>query len=134
MEVSGQNLWRIRMLLLHGAMFVAPIGLVVTDSILRPNAMGFCVIKSICGFDCPGCGITHSAIALYEGNMQESFKFHPAGPVILVILGLLLFYFLFSLLMNYKAVHWQNELKIYSTLEVTAMSLLIGGWLIKFFI
>lgn len=36
-----------------------------------------CPFKVQFGFDCPGCGLQRSALALLQGNFTESFKLYP---------------------------------------------------------
>lgn len=36
-----------------------------------------CPIKHYFGIDCPGCGFQRSVLALFEGNLQSSFKLYP---------------------------------------------------------
>ena len=33
--------------------------------------------RSICGFPCPGCGLTHAGLFLMTGNIRDSFNWHP---------------------------------------------------------
>lgn len=37
-----------------------------------------CSIKAITGFDCPGCGIQRSFIALLKGDISASVQLYPA--------------------------------------------------------
>ncbi|MDF2438963.1 MAG: hypothetical protein K0Q95_3339 [Bacteroidota bacterium] len=37
-----------------------------------------CPFKTVTGFDCPGCGMQRSFIALLQGNIVESFYLYPA--------------------------------------------------------
>ncbi|MBI4212382.1 MAG: DUF2752 domain-containing protein [Deltaproteobacteria bacterium] len=47
--------------------------------------MDLCVVKNFLGFDCPGCGLTRSVLAMFRGDLRESIALHPLGVVILVI-------------------------------------------------
>ncbi|MDN3585841.1 DUF2752 domain-containing protein [Pedobacter aquatilis] len=42
-----------------------------------------CPFKSQFGFDCPGCGLQRSGIALLQGNFVESFRLYP--PTIFMV-------------------------------------------------
>lgn len=42
------------------------------------NNMLPCPYKSNFGFDCLGCGMQRSIVALFKGNLVESFYFYPA--------------------------------------------------------
>jgi hypothetical protein len=45
-----------------------------------------CPFKAHFGFDCPGCGLQRSVLALFRGDLMASFKFYPATiPLIFVI-------------------------------------------------
>ena|ERR1035437_9382217 len=55
-----------------------------------------CIIKFITGFPCPGCGMTRAWIAFFEGNLLESFKWHPLF-LLVPLLVLLIFYNGFSI-------------------------------------
>ena len=45
-----------------------------------------CVYKQYLGFECPGCGIQRSFIALLKGDFAESFELYPPLIFILVLL------------------------------------------------
>lgn len=49
-----------------------------------------CPIKAITGFSCPGCGITHAALALAHGDLAGAFAANPAlltaSPLLLGLL------------------------------------------------
>ena len=45
-----------------------------------------CVGRAICGFPCPGCGLTHAGIYLLSGKFADSFRWHPfLIPVVLTL-------------------------------------------------
>jgi hypothetical protein len=57
-----------------------------------PDAQGrlgylppLCSFRRLTGQPCPGCGLTRSLICLGHGQVADSFRFHPLGP--LVFLG-----------------------------------------------
>ena len=46
-----------------------------------------CPIKSNLGIDCPGCGLQRSVVALFQGNVIESFKLYPPTiPLIFIVI------------------------------------------------
>ena len=53
---------------------------------LLPQITNFplCGVKHFLGFDCPGCGLTHSIVALVHGHIRTSIAWHPLGIVIAV--------------------------------------------------
>ena len=45
-----------------------------------------CPSKAMLGFDCPGCGLQRSVLALFQGDLLNSFKYYPATiPLILIL-------------------------------------------------
>ena len=55
-----------------------------------------CSLKLITGLPCPGCGITKSIIALYEGNIYKSLVYHMFGPAVLLYCIMTIFYSILS--------------------------------------
>lgn len=48
------------------------------------NGQGFalpplCIAKRLTGYDCPGCGLSRSFVALAHGEWSESLAFNPVG-------------------------------------------------------
>lgn len=39
--------------------------------------MPACMVHSLTGFSCPGCGCTRAVHALFSGHILESLKYHP---------------------------------------------------------
>lgn len=116
------------MLLLHGAMLAAPFALLEIHHWCYVNALGICAFKSILGFDCPACGITHSAMALFSGQVAESFRIHPAGPIVIGIVGVMVLYLALCLITGRKGLEWRKEAKAYSILDRLAVGVLLVGW------
>ena len=116
------------MLLLHGAMVVAPAALLLMYEHFHINSLGICVFKEIVGIDCPACGITHSIMALFHGRIEEAFYIHPAGPVVFGIVVLMAIYLGFVLLAGHKEVEWRKEAKAYSILEWSVVGILLATW------
>lgn len=53
---------------------------------LKTHLLG-CPIKQHLGIDCPGCGFQRSILALFEGDLINSFKLYPPTmPLITLIL------------------------------------------------
>ena len=47
-----------------------------------------CLFRMLTGFPCPGCGLTHAAIALLRGQFHESARYHLfLIPSLLIVLS-----------------------------------------------
>ncbi len=106
---NGQRNWRVRMLLLHGTMVIAPVALLLIQDHLHVNTLGLCIFKEMFGVDCPACGITHSVMALLSGRVHDAFCTHPAGPIIFGVVCLLTAYLCLVLFTGHKVVEWRKE-------------------------
>jgi hypothetical protein len=45
-----------------------------------------CGFHAMTGLPCPGCGLTRSVMALFQGHVTDSFLLHPFGPPLLAAL------------------------------------------------
>jgi hydrogenase-4 membrane subunit HyfE len=54
------------------------------------HKQSFCPFKMLTGFPCPGCGITKSIIAVYQGNLMESFNYHIFGLFVVIVCAFLI--------------------------------------------
>lgn len=116
-QTYDQRRWRVRMLVLHGAMLVGPAALWLMHRYLGVKALGVCLFNRALGVDCPACGITHSVSALLRGRIEESFFIHPAGAAITGIVALMASYLLIVLLTGQKGAAWPKEVRTYSALD-----------------
>jgi len=48
-----------------------------------------CCLRSICGVECPTCGLTRGFIAASKGHLRDSFLLNPLSPVIFLVFLLL---------------------------------------------
>ena len=127
---TEQRAWRTRMLLLHGAMLFAPV-LFLIIHVSSSKTLGICAFRSISGIDCPACGITHSAMAMYRGHIIDALSIHPAGPAILGLVGIMTSYLLIVLFFRYKGMGWRREIKLYGILDGLMVTFLLTGWIVK---
>jgi hypothetical protein len=121
------------MLLLHGTMLTAPLALWVVHTRFKVDALGTCLFKAVAGVDCPACGITRSASAMFRGHMGEAFRLHPAGPLVVGIIGITAVYLTLALATEHAGFEWKKELKMFKSLELLAVGALLIVWLVKLF-
>ena len=53
-----------------------------------------CLIKTVTGYPCPGCGMTRAYLNFFSGNLHEALHYHPLFlmiPVIILMTGILFF-------------------------------------------
>jgi hypothetical protein len=120
-----------RMLLLHGTMLLVPLVLATLNAVIRGQLPGFCLFRWATGIDCPACGITRSLMAAFSGNVMESFRFHPAGLFVLLLLALMTAYFAVVLLARGAGMEWRKEVRAYRWLDGVAITTLLLGWIGK---
>jgi len=122
------------MLLLHAAMLVAPIVLLLTHVRCQVNGLSVCVFKSVLGVDCPGCGITRSVMSLFSGDFSRAFRLHPAGPLVVVLIALIVTYLVLVLFTEFRGLEWRKEVRALTGIEMLAFAALLTGWIGKAFI
>ena len=63
---------------------------VLVAVILMPPETGLgidlCMLKSLSGAPCPGCGVTRSCSNFFRGNVRRSIQFHPLGLIFAPVL------------------------------------------------
>lgn len=50
-----------------------------------------CLIKSILGIPCPGCGLTRAWLSVLKGNIGQAFKWHPLFWTVPILLFIIIF-------------------------------------------
>ncbi len=68
--------------------------------------MAPCFYKKFFGFECPGCGMQRSFVALLRGDFYESFLLYPPLFLIIILLLLLVTHLIFDLKHGAKALKW----------------------------
>ncbi|MBQ8669868.1 MAG: DUF2752 domain-containing protein [Oscillospiraceae bacterium] len=74
------------------ALFWGAVGLVCLVLLLRPRGSGFglpCVIHSLTGLYCPGCGASRALASLLRLELYQAFRWN---PLLVVLLPFALFY------------------------------------------
>ncbi len=61
-----------------------------------------CLFKDYFGFDCPGCGIQRSCIALLNGDLEKSVILFPSLLLYISLLLLLILSTVFKINISYK--------------------------------
>ena len=46
--------------------------------------MPFCLVRTVTGLPCPGCGITRALIAIARGNFREAWRLNPAAFMVVL--------------------------------------------------
>ncbi|MCE9545604.1 MAG: DUF2752 domain-containing protein [Planctomycetia bacterium] len=72
-------------LLLAAVMHLSAGGLVTLP--LVGTLPGMCIWHRVLGFDCPGCGLTRSFVALAHGQFIRAWQFNPAGPLMFALVA-----------------------------------------------
>ncbi|MCE9501908.1 MAG: DUF2752 domain-containing protein [Leptospira sp.] len=70
----------------------------ISSFVFRDNLYNYvhvtiCPFKNATGIDCPGCGMGRSILALFNGDLEHSLKFHRFG-IIVVFVSIIYYVFL----------------------------------------
>jgi len=65
-----------------------------------------CAVKQHTGKECPTCGLTRSIVALYNGDLDLSIKFHPRGYLFVCLLLIELLLRVVPIVYPHKLVPW----------------------------
>ena len=115
------------MLILHGAMLVAPIILLFWRKHTNGDGFCVCIFRRVFGVDCPGCGVTRSAMSLFAGDIRSAFHMHPGGPVVIALIALIVPYLALILFAKVMGMEWRKEVKVYTGIAILAAAALIAG-------
>jgi hypothetical protein len=126
--------WRVRMLLLHAILLLSPVVLLFAQSEFDINSTGLCIFKWVFCVDCPACGVTHAAMSLFSGHFREAFHYNPGGPIVIGLIGGVVFYLSIILLGGYTGLEWAKEKKWFEITEQLGLGSLLIGWTMKLFI
>lgn len=81
-----------------------------------------CPFKMLTGMPCPGCGITKSFVAIYEGDLKKSFSYHLFGIPIMLISVLMIGLFTVEIITGKEYLHGL----LYSKKLAYACGILLG--------
>lgn len=65
-----------------------------------------CFVKQYTGKECSTCGLTRSIVALYNGDLDLSIKFHPAGYLFVCLLFIELLLRAVPIICSHKLIPW----------------------------
>jgi hypothetical protein len=81
-----------------------------------------CTIKSLTGYECPGCGMQRAFIALLKGDLASSFAYNPSLiPFLITIL-----FTISHLILKYK-----NGARMVVILFSSTVAVMVGQFIIK---
>jgi len=69
-----------------GALGAVALG--ATTDVRPSDDLVLCPFRLATGVPCPFCGLTHSLVALGQGEIDESVRFSPIGPLVAVLAAL----------------------------------------------
>jgi hypothetical protein len=46
-----------------------------------------CIFHNVTGYPCPACGFTRSFVCFAHGDLHDSLRYHPLGPLLFVVLA-----------------------------------------------
>ena len=115
--------------------FVIPIGIIgfwIYYSVFGPDALlssrfSGCIIHSMTGYYCPGCGGTRAVVALLNGQIIQSFCYHP-----LVLYGVCV-YLLYMVTHTLERLHFKNVkgLRFHPEFFYVAIGIIMLNFIIK---
>jgi hypothetical protein len=60
--------------------------LLVPFTVTKIDSLPFkCFVRAHTGWSCPSCGLTHSIVAIYHGDLALAQVYHPAGVIIMFV-------------------------------------------------
>ncbi|MCK4960027.1 MAG: DUF2752 domain-containing protein, partial [Planctomycetes bacterium] len=92
--------------------------------------VGICGFKQEYQLPCPGCGVTTSAIAFFQGHILESFHTQPAGGILCVALiaaGILSF-MTAVMGVNFPFMHAPATWRLTKYIIVSLLIIFAAGW------
>jgi hypothetical protein len=90
-----------------------------------------CSMKTLTGFDCPGCGLTRSFVSLAHGNVFKAFSFNFAGPWLFGLMFFQLIYRPWQLWRVYKRQREFDLTNLGGWTLVTLALVLVAQWSVR---
>jgi Protein of unknown function (DUF2752) len=130
--------WPIRWLLLAAAAGI--LGLLVLARKLEPDPSGFgthtqlglrpCSFVTVTGRPCPACGMTTALAWVVRGRFDRSWQANPAGCVLAVLSGPLIFWLVASAVRN-RSCGFKSVSRPLVMVIVAAASLSVATWMVR---
>ena len=104
-----------------------------TPAIVKPDRFPLpdCYFKSLTGYSCPTCGLTHSFYEFSHFNLRSAFSHHFFGPILYMALLILLCTLIYETITG-KRVALNVSSRIKKLTLIIAVAGWLGYWVIRF--
>lgn len=89
-----------------------------------------CLMRTLLGIPCPGCGVLHALTAVMHGHLTEGWQANPGGVAFAVLLG-------FQIAARPVAIAWERAGGLVSIVSrhgsQAVLGLLIAVWVLRLF-
>ncbi len=105
----------------------------VVPAVIKPDRLPLpdCYFKSLTGYSCPTCGLTHSFYEFSHLNLRSAFSYHFFGPILYAVL-LILFGTLTYEIITGRRISLNISSRIMKLTLVLAITGWLGYWIIRF--
>ncbi len=126
---------------LHLLLLVSCLSILIVSVLLHPNGarsvtlLGatlpeLCGFHRLTGWNCPGCGLTHSVMSISQGKWIEAWNWNPAGPFFYVLIAFQVPYRLYAL-WCYRCRRRPSGIPWSGALIGAAFAILIVQWILR---
>jgi len=107
--------------------------ILVAPAVVNPDRLPLpdCYFKSLTGYSCPTCGLTHSFYEIAHFDLRSSFSHHFFGPILYAVLLIVLLILIFETITGRK-INVNLSLRIKKLTLIIAVIGWIGYWIIRF--
>lgn len=104
-----------------------------TPVVVQPEQVPLpgCYFKSLTGYSCPTCGLTHSFYEFAHFNLKSSFSHHFLGPILYVTLFILLCALIYESIIG-RRINLNVRSRDKKMLLILAVAVWFGYWIIRF--
>jgi hypothetical protein len=109
------------------------LAILVIPSVVNPDRIPLpdCYFKSLTGYSCPTCGLTHSFHEITHLDLRSSFSHHLYGPILYAVLLFLFLTLIFEMITG-KRVNLNMSSRIKKTVLIFAIAGWAGYWVVRF--